>query len=98
MLVGHVAPADGRRTIVVRGSVTATRLFSTSGVILCVASRQGKLRYLFHEKGQFKREDGSVIAQGALDARMRFGIHGEATLIGRQGQIIVPFGAVTVRS
>jgi H/ACA ribonucleoprotein complex subunit 3 len=85
----HVAPAAVRQTIVVRGSVTATRLFSTGGVILCVTSQQGKLRYLFHENGQFKREDGAVVAQGALDAQTRFGIHGAATLIGRQGQIVV---------
>lgn len=85
----HVASAAVRQTIVVRGNVTATRLFRTSGVILCVASGQGKLRYLFHEDGQFKREDGSVVAQGALDAQTRFGIHGAATIIGRQGQIVM---------
>lgn len=85
----HVAPAAVQQTIVMRGSVTATRLFSTSGVILCVASQGGKLRYLFHENGQFKREDGTVVAQGELDGQTRFGIRGEDTLLGRQDQIIM---------
>lgn len=84
----YVAPAIIKQSIAVRGNVTATRIFQTEGTILC-ALFDGELRYLLHENGKFKRENGTVILQGNLDAQTRFCLHGAATIIGRQDQIIV---------
>ena len=84
----YVAPAAVKQSIAVRGSVTATRVFQTEGTILCAAF-DGKLRYLVHENGTFKREDNATVAQGKLEGQTRFGLHGATTIIGRQDQIII---------
>jgi H/ACA ribonucleoprotein complex subunit 3 len=78
-----------RETTVIRGRVTATRVFQTTGIILCAAFQAERLCYVFHEKAQIKREDGSVIASGDLDSRTQFRLRGDATLLGRQGQLAV---------
>ncbi|MCL1470217.1 hypothetical protein [Argonema antarcticum] len=73
---------------IVRGTVTATRIFSTEGIILFTALQGDKLCWLYHEKGKFKREDDTVILSGNLDPHLQFRIQGKSTLIGKQGQVI----------
>jgi H/ACA ribonucleoprotein complex subunit 3 len=73
---------------VVRGTVTATQLFITEGVILATTVEQGQLKWIYHDQGQFKREDGSVILQGDLNPYLRWRIQGKTTLLGYQGQVI----------
>jgi len=82
------AIAAVEQTIKVRGLVTATRFCQTTGVVLLASYQNGALRTLIHENGSFRREDGSVVAQGELSARSAFRLNGEKTLIGRDGQVI----------
>jgi H/ACA ribonucleoprotein complex subunit 3 len=72
----------------VRETVTATRLFSTQGIILFAILQQGELRWIYHERGEFKREDGSIVLGGQLDTQLRYSVQGKSTLIGKQGQLI----------
>jgi len=77
------APAAVKQTITIRGTVTATRLFRTHGVILRAAFDGGKLTYLFHENDELKREDHVTIVPGALDPKMRFRLQGRVTWIAK---------------
>ncbi|HEY9618760.1 MAG TPA: hypothetical protein V6C78_00240 [Crinalium sp.] len=82
----------------VRGTVTATRLFTTEGIILFATVEQGQLRWLYHDQNQFRREDGSTVLGGALNPQLRWRIQGKTTLLGYQGQVIrLPFGQATER-
>jgi H/ACA ribonucleoprotein complex subunit 3 len=72
----------------VRGTVTASRLFSTEGVILCTTVEQGQLKWVYHDRGKFYREDGSVVLVGTLNPHLRWRIQGKTTLLGYQGQVI----------
>lgn len=82
------APAAVKEKVVVRGTVTATRIFQTSGVIVYATVQNGELVWLYHEQGQYKRENRSVVFAGDLDPQIRFGISGDATLIGKNGQLV----------
>ncbi len=84
----EAAPAAVKEVTVVRGNVTATRIFRTNGIILFAAYQGGELRWLYHENGQFKREDGTTVLSGDLDPQMRFRLRSEATLIGKDGQLV----------
>lgn len=81
-------PAAVREVVRVRGEVRSTRVFVTRGTIL-VAALMGGLRLLVHEDGQLKREDGSVVLAGSPDPRMRFALHGAATLVAREASLVV---------
>lgn len=79
-------PSAVKETI--RGNVTCTRIFETSGSILFATISSGKLQYIYHENGEFKREGGTTIIKGNLHPTMRFRIKGRETLIGDIGQFI----------
>ena len=81
-----VAAPSVKEVTMVRGRVTATRIFQTSGIIL-FATQQDKLRWLYHD-GSYRREDGSVILQGNVEPQMRFRIRGDATLIGKENRLV----------
>jgi hypothetical protein len=81
------APAAIREVTRIRGTVTATRVFHTSGVILFATVQGGKLRWLFHANDAFRREDDAIVINGALDPQMRFRIKGPATIIGKSGKL-----------
>lgn len=80
-------PGLVRETVRVRGAVSASEILKTSGVILHATHQQGSIRFLYHEDGRFKREDGRMVMTGELDPLMRFGISGERTLVGRGGRV-----------
>src|SRR5262249_54847200 len=82
----RLAPPAGRPSVV-RGRVTATRIFGTRGVIVAAALEAGALRWLYHEDGVFRREDGSTVCRGGLDPRIRFRLLGEATILAREGRL-----------
>ncbi|WP_019499945.1 hypothetical protein [Pseudanabaena sp. PCC 6802] len=73
---------------IVRDSVTATRIFQTTGVILEAALHRDELNWLYYDRGVFQREDGSAVLAGDLDAEMRFWLQGKSTLVGKHGQVI----------
>ncbi|MCC6553040.1 MAG: hypothetical protein IT372_08465 [Polyangiaceae bacterium] len=77
-----------REVTVVRGQVTATHLFSTRGVILAAALEAGELRWLAHERGEYRREDGTVVLRGALDPALRFAIQGRVTFAGKGAAVM----------
>ncbi|AKQ70435.1 hypothetical protein A176_007347 [Myxococcus hansupus] len=72
-----------------RGQVTATRLFSTRGVLVHASNEEGVLRWLYHADGAYRREDGRVVLRGLLDPSLRWALQGEVTLVGRGGEVAV---------
>lgn len=74
-------PGAVREAVVVRGTVTATRVFRTHGRILYAAWQGGALRYLYHEADAFRRETGAVVAPGSLDPEVRYRLCGDVTLM-----------------
>ena len=84
-----VAAASPRAALLVHSDVQCTHLFETSGVILHACIEKGALRFLYHEAGEFRREDGRVVFRGDRDASLRFGILGPSTLVGRGGELTV---------
>lgn len=78
--------------VVVRGSVTARRIFPTPllrGDLLTVAFQEGELTYLVHDAGQVKREDGSVVLKHSPTPDMRFRLSGHRTFIGQGPKLVV---------
>lgn len=82
------APIAVKETVTVRGTVTATRVFKTNGVILFGTVQRGKLRWLYHERDGFHREDKTLVLDGNLDPRFRYRIKGDSTVIGKDGTVI----------
>ncbi|QSQ21833.1 hypothetical protein JY651_42915 [Pyxidicoccus parkwayensis] len=72
-----------------RGQVTATRLFSTRGVLVHASAEDGVLRWLYHAEGAYRREDGRVVMRGPLDPSLRWELQGDTTLVGRGGEVAV---------
>ncbi|SEU00955.1 hypothetical protein [Stigmatella erecta] len=72
-----------------RGQVTASRLFSTRGVLVHACVEDGVLRWLSHEDGVYRREDGRPVLQAPLDPSLHWALQGERTLVGRGGELVV---------
>lgn len=90
----HVCPqcAHGVPSMVatVRGRVMAKQIFQTSGVILFASVKQdGSLSFLYHEHGEFRREDKRVVLRGALDPQVRYRLQGERTAFGKGNSLAV---------
>ena len=73
---------------VVQGKVTAQPIFTTSGLILTAQYADSSLRWLYHEQGNYKREDDSIVLSGDLDPYLRFKLQGQTTLFGKQDRVI----------
>lgn len=73
----------------VRGKVTAKRLFRTSGKILTATVQEGRLRYVYHESGAYFREDAKNILRSELHRDVRLRIWGEKTVFARRGALVV---------
>ena len=86
-LCSPTAALKKQEVVRVRGEVTCRRLFATDGVILHSCVEGGLLRLVYHEAGAFRREDGRVLFTGPLDRTLRFAILGDATLVGRHGEL-----------
>ncbi|MGA7935359.1 MAG: hypothetical protein WCA35_17550 [Kovacikia sp.] len=71
-----------------QGKVTAIQVFRTDGVILFASVEQRQLKWVYHDRQQFCREEGSIILNGELDPNLRWRIQGKTTLLGYQGQIV----------
>ncbi len=83
------APGAKKEVTRVKGKVVATEFFNTRGRILFASVQGGKLRYLYHENGQYKREEDKVVLSGQLNSQMRFRIQGDTTLLGQDGRVVV---------
>jgi len=71
------------------GTVKGTKVFDVSGRILYATMQNGKLRYLYHHDGAYKREDGRVVIKAPLDPNLRFRIRAEDTILARGRQCFV---------
>ncbi len=78
-------PAAIKETTVVRGTVKATTVFKTTGIIVHAAVQDNDLKWLYHEAGAFKREDRTTVIAGGLDPHMRFRVCGTQTLMAKNG-------------
>lgn len=76
-----------KEIVVVKGKLTVTKFFKTTGIILYASSEEGKLRWLYHENEKFLRENGGLVAEGNLDPFLRFRIRDDQTLIGKNSQV-----------
>jgi hypothetical protein len=85
----HFPPDATREVTVIRGTVTCSRIFSTTGSILAAAARGGRLQWVFHEGGAFRREDGTVITKGELRPEMRFGLADDCVWAGEGGRVLL---------
>jgi len=93
------APAAIKEVTVVRGTVKATRIFQTRGSIIFAACQDRKLCWLYHENGQYKREDGSVVLKGNLSPQLRYRLQKDTTLIGsRKGVVVISPGTPGLRT
>ncbi|HVX23871.1 MAG TPA: hypothetical protein VG992_00815 [Candidatus Saccharimonadales bacterium] len=86
---GCAAPGVVKATVVIRGAVTATRLFRTEGQLLYATVQNGKLRYLYHESGAFRREDGQTVLTGQLQPTLRFRLQHDATWLAQGERLFV---------
>lgn len=85
----HPAPQAVRMVTRVRGTVTATRIFRTNGLILHAAVQNQTLRYLYHENGKLMREGDREVTSLTLTPQLRFRIQGENTLVGTNSLLLV---------
>jgi H/ACA ribonucleoprotein complex subunit 3 len=76
------------QVITAEQKITATRVFHTDGVILFATVEQGQLRWLYRDRDQFRREDGSVVIRGEASPQLRWRIQGRNTILGYQGQLV----------
>lgn len=82
------AQAAVKETTVVRGRVTATRIFTTRGVIVLATVEAGELCWIAHEGDRYLREDGTEVMRGPLDPALAFAIQGRTTIVGRGGEAV----------
>lgn len=87
-ICAHVAVAAVKEVVTVTGTVTSTRVFRTGGLILFAALQHGKLLWLYHENGEYKREDETVVLRGDLDPQMRYRLQGSSTLVGKGNTLV----------
>lgn len=75
------------------GSAHGVKVFEADGPILAAALQSGTLRFLYHEGGAFRREDGRDVVRGPLDPSVRYRISRERTVFARGGHCVV-FGGL----
>lgn len=85
---GAAAPAAVREVTRVCGRLTATRVFRTNGVVVEASSQRGRLAVLSHDGAGYRREDGRMVLEGALDPRLKWRLMGDATLVGRGAEVL----------
>ncbi len=81
-------PGPTTQTLVIKGSITATQVFVTDGIILTLSLYHNQPIWLYHESGQFKRETQHTILEGDLDPHVQFRLLGSTTLLRKQNQVI----------
>lgn len=84
----HAVEIQVKETVTVRGQVVATKFFQTRGVIIFAALQNERLLWLYHENGEFKREDGTLVLRGDLDPQMRYRLSGNRTLLGKGNSLV----------
>ncbi|MDB9493046.1 hypothetical protein PN441_02450 [Spirulina major CS-329] len=83
-----ITPVPPPLTQTGRGTVTATVLYRTTGLILAAQRVGSQVQWLVQEAGQLKREGGAVILAGDRDPSLWAGLQNRTTLIAKGGQAI----------
>ena len=93
-------PAAVHRVVAVRGEVRARTVLETTGLVLIAAVQDGALRWLVHEDGAFRREDGGIVTSGDLEPAIRYRVRGADTLLGRGARVVTlrPDGSTEILS
>lgn len=82
------AAAPLKQVATAHGTVFVKMLFESRGTILA-ASQDDRLRLLEHDGKAYQREDGSIVLEGPADARLQLALLGDATLIARDGRLVL---------
>jgi hypothetical protein len=72
-----------------RGRLIITPVFRTQGRVLSATLEAGKLKYLYHEDGAFKREGGREVTTGELSSKLKVRILGDASIFSERGNVAV---------
>lgn len=83
-----------KKTVEVRGTVTATTVFFTKGVIIHASAECSGLKWLYREGNNIKRETGTKIPFSP-NPILKFGIIGDETYIGRRNNLFLHSGTST---
>lgn len=83
-----VSPHVIKETVIIRGNITTDMFFRTIGTILWATVEDGVLKWIYHEQGAFKREDGTTIISGELDPHLHFRIQGTSTLLAKGPKMV----------
>lgn len=81
------AAAPLQTVVAARGRATARTVLETRGELLAFAAGEGGARWLVHERGAWRREDGVELLQGALDPSVRAALCGPWTALARGGHL-----------
>lgn len=82
-------PGQVKETTVIRGKVTAITEFKTNGQILHAVMQENRLRYLYHQNGEFFREGDRHVLKGGLDPKLRYRISRNRTLFGKGDRLVI---------
>lgn len=82
-------PSPTTQVTVSRGSVIATRVFQTRGIILTATLTGNKLQWLYHDQNSFRREDGSIVLSGELQPQLQFHLCPTTTIAAKPGEIVL---------
>lgn len=83
-----VPPSAVKSVTVVRGAVTATRIFETRGLILFATIENGELAWVYHENDALRREDKRDVVASARDPHLRIRISGKRTILAKEGRMV----------
>ena len=91
----HYTPSSITETV--RGNVTCKRIFQTTGIIVFSDIQNDRLRYIYYDNGEFRREDNRSIIKGNIRPTMRFRVKGQSTVIGETDRLfmLAPDGSVS---
>jgi len=84
---------QSQQTVTAQGSAVAKQVFATRGIILVSGLNAGRLAWLYHENGSFRREDGPVLFTGQPDPGFRFVLTGKMTCAGKNGLLVARSGS-----
>ena len=75
-------------TVVIKGNLKATTMFTTKGFIVYSKVESGVLKYIYHSNGAYFRENGEKIIDGDIDNQIRFRINSKNTLLSKKSILV----------
>lgn len=74
---------------VVTGKVKGFKAFDTSGMILYASMQNGRIRYLYHHDGSYKRDGDRKVVDAPLEPNIRYRIKGDDTIIAQGARAFI---------